>query len=97
MTNAVIVLTARTPIGKASRGALDASAGRTLLGHTFFEAAARATVDPRAALAVQVIDCRDRLDVDLEKINVNGGAIPIGPALRHVGRRPRRARPRDLN
>ena len=33
MTEAVIVSTARTPIGKAYRGALNATEGATLLGH----------------------------------------------------------------
>ncbi len=30
------------------------------------------------AFAVQVIYCRDRLGIDPEKLNVNGGAIPLG-------------------
>jgi acetyl-CoA C-acetyltransferase/acetyl-CoA acyltransferase len=30
------------------------------------------------AFAVQVIYCRDRLGIDPERLNVNGGAIPIG-------------------
>jgi len=47
MTDAVIVSTARTPIGKAYRGALNATEGATLLGHAIGEAVARAKVDPR--------------------------------------------------
>ena len=39
MTDAVIVSTARTPIGKAFRGALNATEGATLLGHAIGEAA----------------------------------------------------------
>ena len=46
MTDAVIVSTARTPIGKAYRGALNATGGATLLGHAIGEAVARAKVDP---------------------------------------------------
>src|ERR1700758_2887762 len=46
MTDAVIVSTARTPIGKAYRGALNATEGATLLGHAIGEAVARAKVDP---------------------------------------------------
>ena len=42
MTDAVIVSTARTPIGKAYRGALNATEGATLLGHAIGEAVARA-------------------------------------------------------
>src|ERR1700761_6304405 len=46
MTDAVIVSTARTPIGKAYRGALNATEGATLLGHAIGEAVKRAKVDP---------------------------------------------------
>ncbi|MDU6804781.1 MAG: acetyl-CoA C-acyltransferase, partial [Bradyrhizobium sp.] len=46
MTDAVIVSTARTPIGKAYRGALNATGGATLLGHAIGEAVKRAKVDP---------------------------------------------------
>ena len=46
MTEAVIVSTARTPIGKAYRGALNATEGATLLGHAIGEAVTRAKVDP---------------------------------------------------
>ena len=47
MTEAVIVSTARTPIGKAYRGALNATEGATLLGHAVGEAVARARLDPK--------------------------------------------------
>ena len=47
MTDAVIVSTARTPIGKAYRGALNATEGATLLGHAIEHAVARAKLDPR--------------------------------------------------
>jgi acetyl-CoA acetyltransferase family protein len=46
MTDAVIVSTARTPIGKAYRGALNATEGATLFGHAIGEAVARAGLDP---------------------------------------------------
>jgi len=42
----VIVSTARTPIGKAYRGALNATGGATLLGHAIQAAVARANIDP---------------------------------------------------
>jgi acetyl-CoA C-acetyltransferase len=45
MTDAVIVSTARTPIGKAYRGALNVTEGATLLGHAISEAVKRAKVD----------------------------------------------------
>ena len=47
MTDAVIVSTARTPIGKAYRGALNATEGATLLGHAIGQAVARAKLDPK--------------------------------------------------
>jgi acetyl-CoA C-acetyltransferase len=46
MTDAVIVSTARTPIGKAYRGALNNTDGATLLGGAIKAAVARAKVDP---------------------------------------------------
>ncbi len=47
MTEAVIVSTARTPIGKAYRGALNATEGTTLLGHAIEHAVKRAGIDPK--------------------------------------------------
>jgi acetyl-CoA C-acetyltransferase len=46
MTDAVIVSTARTPIGKAYRGAFNATHGATLGAHAVREAVARAGVGP---------------------------------------------------
>ena len=46
MTDAVIVSTARTPIGKAYKGALNNTEGATLLGHAISAALSRAKVDP---------------------------------------------------
>lgn len=46
MTDAVIVSTARTPIGKAYRGALNNTDGATLLGEAIKAAVERAAVDP---------------------------------------------------
>ena len=46
MTDAVIVSTARTPIGKAYRGAFNATPSPTLAGHAISHAVARAGVDP---------------------------------------------------
>jgi acetyl-CoA acetyltransferase family protein len=47
MTEAVIVSTARTPIGKAYRGGLNATEGATLLGHAIEHAVKRAGLDPK--------------------------------------------------
>jgi acetyl-CoA C-acetyltransferase len=46
MREAVIVATARTPIGKAMRGAFNNTHGATLAGHVIQQAVARAKVDP---------------------------------------------------
>jgi acetyl-CoA C-acetyltransferase len=45
MTDAVIVSTARTPIGKAYRGALNNTEGATLLGHAISSAVSRAGIE----------------------------------------------------
>ena len=45
MTEAVIVSTARTPIGKAYRGAFNNTEGATLLGHAISHAVKRAGID----------------------------------------------------
>ncbi|MEQ9555153.1 MAG: acetyl-CoA C-acyltransferase [Rhodospirillales bacterium] len=46
MQRAVIVSTARTPIGKASRGAFNNTHGATLAGHVIQHAVARAGIEP---------------------------------------------------
>ena len=46
MAEAVIVATARTPIGKAYRGAFNDTQGQTLAGHAIGEAVRRAGIDP---------------------------------------------------
>src|ERR671928_563620 len=46
MTEAVIVSTARTPIGKAYRGAFNNTHGATLAGHVIKHAVERAKVEP---------------------------------------------------
>ena len=46
MREAVIVSAARTPIGKAFRGAFNMTPGATLAGHTIEQALRRANVDP---------------------------------------------------
>jgi acetyl-CoA C-acetyltransferase len=47
MADAVIVSTARTAIGKAFRGAFNATHGATLAGHVIAEAVKRAGIDPK--------------------------------------------------
>jgi acetyl-CoA C-acetyltransferase len=46
VTEAAIVSTARTPIGRATRGAFNITHGATLAGHAVAQAVARAGVDP---------------------------------------------------
>jgi acetyl-CoA C-acetyltransferase len=46
MPEAVIVSTARTPIGRAYRGAFNDTQGQTLAGHVIAEAVRRAGIDP---------------------------------------------------
>ena len=46
MTNAVIVSTARTPIGKAYRGAFNMTHGATMGGHVVKHTVERAGIDP---------------------------------------------------
>ena len=47
MNEAVIVSTARTPIGKAYRGAFNNTHGATLAGHTIKKAVEEAKIDPQ--------------------------------------------------
>ena len=46
LRHAVIVSTARTPIGKAFRGALNATGGQAMAAHAIAEAVGRAGIDP---------------------------------------------------
>ena len=48
MKDAAIVGVARTPIGKAGRGSLNATHGATMAGHAIAAAIARSGVDPAA-------------------------------------------------
>src|SRR5258705_749068 len=45
MTDAVIISTARTPIGKAYKGALNNTEGATMLGHAISAALSRAKIE----------------------------------------------------
>ena len=46
MAEAVVVSTARTPIGKAYRGAFNNTHGASMAGHVIKEAVKRATIEP---------------------------------------------------
>ena len=56
MADAVIVSTARTPIGRAFRGAYNMTHGATLAGHAIEQAVARARLDP-AEVEDVIIGC----------------------------------------
>ncbi|MBY0423595.1 MAG: acetyl-CoA C-acyltransferase, partial [Parvularculaceae bacterium] len=56
MREAVIVSTARTPIGRAYRGAFNATTAQTLAGHAIKSAVERAKVDP-AEIEDVVVGC----------------------------------------
>ena len=56
MTEAVIVSTARTPIGRAFRGAYNMTHGATLAGHVIQQAVERARLDP-AEVEDVIIGC----------------------------------------
>src|SRR5262249_59315802 len=56
MAEAVIVSTARTPIGKAYRGAFNNTHGATLAGHVIEHAVQRARLDP-AEIEDVIIGC----------------------------------------
>src|ERR1700676_1687052 len=56
MTEAVIVSTARTPIGRAFRGAYNMTHGATLAGHVIQQAVERARIDP-AEVEDVIIGC----------------------------------------
>ncbi len=56
MTEAVIVSTARTPIGKAQRGAFNLTHGADMGGHVIREAISRAGIDPKSIEDV-IIGC----------------------------------------
>jgi acetyl-CoA C-acetyltransferase len=56
MREAVIVSTARTPIGKAYRGAFNNTQGQELIGHALAQAVKRAAIDP-AQVEDVVVGC----------------------------------------
>ena len=65
-----MALFARTPIGKAYRGALNATEGATLLGHAIEHAVKRAGIDPKAIRIVRRLGiCR---------LNASSKAAPQG-------------------
>jgi len=69
MREAVIVSFARTPIGKAFRGAFNDTEATVLAGHVVREAVKRARLEG-AEVEDLVLGC--------DRLNVDGGAIAVG-------------------
>ena len=82
MTEAAIVSTARTPIGKAFRGAFNATHGATLGGHVVKEAVRRAGVDP-ALVEDVIMGCgmpQDETGHNVARLSAVRAGLPIGTA-----------------
>ena len=75
MQRAVIVSTARTPIGKASRGAFNNTHGATLAGHVIKHAVERSGIDP-----AEVATCVDVLSRMSANLAAEFDSIPNTPA-----------------
>jgi len=92
MREAVIVSTARTPIGRAYKGAFNATQGPVfaipkLLKQHGLKMSDIGLWELNEAFAVQVLYCRERLGIPDEILNVNGGAISIGHPYGMTGSR----------
>ncbi len=96
MTDAVIVATARTPIGKAHRGALNLTGGADLAAHAIRHALDRAGVEPGAVEEV-VIGCgypEAATGGNVARHASLVAGIPVRrPALRSRASAPRASRP----
>jgi acetyl-CoA C-acetyltransferase len=82
MTEAAIVSTARTPIGKAFRGAFNNTHGATLGGHVVKEAVKRAGVDP-ALLEDVILGCgmpQDETGHNIARLSGVRAELPIATA-----------------
>jgi acetyl-CoA acetyltransferase len=82
MTDAVIVATARSPIGRAFKGSLVSMRPDDLLVQVM-----RALLAKVPAFAAQVIPSMRRLGIPHEKLNVHGGAIALGHPFGMTGAR----------
>ncbi len=82
VTEAAIVSTARTPIGKAFRGAFNNTHGATLGGHVVKQAVARAGVDP-ALVEDVILGCgmpQDETGHNIARLSAVRAGLPIGAA-----------------
>jgi acetyl-CoA acetyltransferase family protein len=88
MTEAVIVSTARTPIGKAYRGALNATEGATLLGHAIGAAVSNARLDP-AEIEDVVMGCalqQGATGSNIARKALLRAGLPVGVAAATIDR-----------
>jgi acetyl-CoA acetyltransferase family protein len=88
MTEAVIVSTARTPIGKAYRGALNATEGATLLGHAIGAAVSKASLDP-AEIEDVVMGCalqQGATGSNIARKALLRAGLPVGVAAATIDR-----------
>ena len=79
MKEAVIVSTARTPLGKAYRGALNATQAPTMAGWAIQEAVARAGVDP-AEVEDVILGCampQGTTSLNIGRIAALAGGLPV--------------------
>ena len=86
-TEAVIVSTARTGVGKAFRGALNNTEGPTMAGHVMAEAVRRAGIDPGEVEDV-VIGCAMQQGTMVMNVARKGGdpGRPASHRCRHHDR-----------
>jgi len=80
MTEAAIVSTARTPIGKAFRGAFNNTHGATLGGHVVKQAVQRAGIDP-ALVEDVILGCgmpQDETGHNIARLAAVRAGLPIG-------------------
>ena len=86
MANAVIVSTARTPIGKAYRGAFNDTNGATLGAHVVSHAVARAGIDPQEVEDV-VLGCANpegATGLNIARQSALKAGLPVTLSLIHI-------------
>ena len=78
MRGAVIVSTARTPIGRACRVAFDGTQAQELAGHAIGHAVGRAGVVPAAAICANApLAVRENLAVARQATELEGAALRV--------------------
>ncbi len=88
MREAAIVSTARTPIGKAVRGAFNATHGVTLAAHAIAHAAKRAAIDP-VAIEDVILGCgfpEGSTGSNVARLGALRAGLPVTTAAETVNR-----------